>query len=525
MREAAMDKDLQLSLDPGQQKRLASMRKDLLRESDVRRFDPRPLAVLRKYVAHPVVEREIDDIVNYLHDLHDPEGRPFCKSLKRYSDMEEVWDNFQKEEKDSFMWNRHARRALQKVISRYAKAKLTMIEPQTDEQVQDLLQDWTTSAGWEKILTGKLHKVEYLPGIQATLAEEISAAKARGSFGKPILPGTRCQGGGAFNKDGSYTNTCKMKTRPINMVDLYVVLAEAMFGKPLSSWLKSYAYSNIGKPDAWTSRWVHHQQMCGRSFISLDYSKYDSTIPSWLIHAAFQVIKSAFAGLDDELLSVIEHDFIHKTLITGTGTIEVHHGNPSGSNLTAIVNGICNEIMTETWADWLGFDLEFNVMGDDNLIYFVRTNGVTIDEEMKNRIGSYISHNFGVKVNLDKTNWGSYSDDPEYLSRWWTPSGPYRPTGDIIAMMCYPERFRNYEKKVDGHFIITPELIVFSMILGYPATMRKIMDVDRFTAETKLGKQTVAMSAEAIRELPWNVRTWIESESEGRHRIKALNVA
>lgn len=508
-----------LALDSGSTKRLIARQKALKRESTGRLFQREAAEVLRTYQLYPWCSKVIDDTLDYLYSLKDDEGRPYCKSIKRYSDLESTWAAFQAPERDSFMWNVHARRALDKVKRRYSAAHLTMLTPNSDKDVSRLIADWSTSPGFEGVVNPKLDKTlkhpkitkrAYLSGSCDELKRRCREAKLRGTFSDLIIPATRSQASGAFNEDGSFTGTCKMKTRLVNMVSLFHVLAEAMFGAPLGDWLVNYKYSNIGWNSSDTTRWVNQQRMQGRSFLSLDYSKYDMTIPSWLIHSAFEVMRCAFDKYDSGLLDVVEHDFIHKYMLTGDGVIYVHHGNPSGSALTAIINGICNEIITETWLDKFGVTAEFNIMGDDNLIYLIKQPTTPIDQFL-NDVADYVTHNFGIVVNPLKCNIGNYRMEPKYLSTWWKEDGPYRPIQEVIAMLTYGERRREFGKIDEfGHQVITPELLVYSMIISYPATMRRFIDVPRFMIETKLDDRYFYESAALRREIPYALRVRYE---------------
>jgi hypothetical protein len=98
-------------------------------------------------------------------------------------------------------------------------------------------------------------------------------------------------------------------------VALSLSVAEAKFVWPIEEYfLKKYEHSAIGKSDNHITWWVNVQRSRFRNFISLDYSKFDSTIPAWLIHAAFTIIRAAFVEMDERLLDVLENDFTHKTL-------------------------------------------------------------------------------------------------------------------------------------------------------------------------------------------------------------------
>jgi hypothetical protein len=379
-----------------------------------------------------------------------------------------------------------------------------MREYSSDEDIYNSVTDWSTASGWTAIAEGLRKKVDVLGDVFKVYANREAAAKQVGSFETPIVCGTRTQGSGAYDESGARTGTWKSKKRAVFMVDVYTIIAESKFGAPLNEWLKSYPYTAIGKDDKWIEHWVNSCRQEGFSFISLDYSKYDSTIPSWLIRSAFDVIRAAFHEYDEDLLSVIEEDFINKNIVTADEVIHVSHGNPSGSRLTAIVNGICNEIMTETWMQALKIRGVCNIMGDDNLCYL---NVVRVDDALVSSISQYIVHNFGVKVNADKSNWGSYAQDPEYLSRFWGYSGPYRSQGEVISLIAYPERFRFYDRE---DAVLTPEMILYSYVLAYRRTMYELIDVERFLRDIDFSFTKLAWTKQQREAVPYNIRVHVE---------------
>jgi hypothetical protein len=488
--------------DSGQRTRLRDYRKRLACDSSKRVFDDRSLAVLLAYARDP---GKIKSEVRYLENLSNADGELFSRSLGHYSDIKAQFDNFAKPEKSSFRWNRHMQKGVAIVGARYAKAKLRMRKYHSVDDIYESVTDWSTATGFESIRSGRRKKVELLSDAFEVLIEKETEAKENGSFGEPIICGSRTQGSGAYDDHGRRTHTWKPKKRAVFIVGPYQIMSESRFGAPLNDWLRNYPYTAIGKDDHWLLDWVAKQKRAGRNFISLDYSKYDSTIPSWLIHAAFEVLAGAFDEYDCELLKVIEEDFINKNIITPDDVLHVTHGNPSGSRLTAVINGICNEIITETWLDAFQLKAVYNIMGDDNLIYFTEVADVSIA-----LIGQYIEHNFGIKVNLDKCNSGNCRQDPEYLSRYWSDAGAWRWEGDVISLICYPEKFRPYDRLKKQGIVLTPELIIYSYILAYPVTMRKLMDVDQFMRDGHIRLSTISWTKEQREAVPYNVRSFVE---------------
>ena len=499
--KAISESKLKLRLsDSGSTSRLNSYRKGVTFQDEVKRiYDPRAVAVLKEYALDP---SKIDSELEYLRNLTNEDGEKFCRSIGKYADMEKQFSNFQLPEKASFRWNRHFKRAVAKVGARYAKAKLSMLHYQSDEDVYNAVTDWSTATGFTALETGNRKKVDVLSNICSVLLDKEEEAKQKGTFDAPLVCARRTQGAGAYDEKGRRTNTWKSKKRAVFPVDVYEVCSESRFGAPLNEFLMSYEYSNIGKDDRWTTQWVTNKRNKGLSFISFDYSKYDSTIPSWLIHSAFDIIRGAFVSYDGELLSVIEEDFINKNIITRDGVIHVSHGNPSGSRLTAIINGICNEIITETWADKFGVEVVYNIMGDDNLVYMYY-----VDDALVTQISQYITHNFGITVNADKSNFGTWQDEPEYLSRFWSYDGPWRWDGEVISLIAYPETFREYDRK---DVVLTPEMIVYSYVLAYRKTMLHLIDVSRFLRDVNLSFTKLEWTKEQREAVPYNLRLVVE---------------
>lgn len=499
---AINESQLKNSLDSGSTKRLESFRKRLSSDDHRRIFDYDVAEVIKRYSLKP---ESIDEEIDYLYNLSENRNGiiiPFSRSYKSYDMMKETWMSFMLPEKSSFAWNEHFQEAFQRVCGRYPH-KLKALVYSSDEDIRDATTDLSTSSGWTGVVTGKMHKSDVISGSYARLNAKIEEALTKGSFNCPVLPAVRTQCSGEYDESGVRTYQCKHKTRPVWMTDVYQFFAERMFSKPLTEWLKSYNYSAVGKDDSFISQWVHGNQIDGNSYISLDYSKYDSTIPSWLALKAFDVIEQSFE-LDirqKSLLHVLANDFISKNLITADGVYHISHGDPSGSGFTTIVNGICNELITETWRSYLGIPyLNYLIMGDDNLIY----SSSKIDGGI---VASYIMHNFGVKVNLDKTTSGGRYSSPQFLSRLWTTNGPYRNPNILLSMLIYPERAREYNKIQE----LSPEIIVYSYLLAYEAGMRELIDIERFRNDFYPKLKSIRWSQALLREFPYNLRTVVEN--------------
>lgn len=511
--KAINESDLRNRLDSESTKRLDSYQAHLLQGSDHYFRDKHVLRRISEY-ALPGKQEWLQGEFDYLSNLTNSEGRHYCRSYGEYDWLQDQFDHFKLPEKPSFRWNQNYQKAVEIVKARYAGANLRMVNYSCDEDVYDAVTDWSTATGWTRIVTGKQRKEQVLGGICSSLLERETRARSDGSFNVPIICATRTQASGAYyHVSGERTYNFKQKMRAVFMVDVYTVASESRFGKPMNEWISDYKYSAIGKDFRWIKLWIDKQRDNNMSWISLDYSKYDSTIPGWLIKSAFEVLAAAFRVYDEKLLWVLCEDFVNKNIVVGDEVFFTNHGNPSGSRLTALVNGICNEIITETWMQKFGIThASYNIMGDDNLIFLQRH----VDEDFIEQVASYISHNFGVVVNTAKTEFDNVSVSPEYLSNTWMWTGPCRPVGELLERLFFPERWRDYGKgelqEVMQAGDLTPDHIIFSYCQMYPNIMNKFMDVGRFRADFTRGNTPIKWTAEQARSIPYVMRTYMESK-------------
>jgi hypothetical protein len=301
-------------------------------------------------------------------------------------------------------------------------------------------------------------------------------------------------------------------------VAMDISVSEARGVYPLEEdFLKTYSRTAIGKNDDYILRWINHQRARGWCWISIDFSKFDSTIPAWLLKAAFTIARAAFKVKDERLFDVWEHDFIHKTLILSDRMLEIHHGTPSGSRFTSVINGIVNEIITESVLAKFSLEGTFMCMGDDNLLFL----NCPVSDGLVKEIAQYISKVFGITVHPHKCSFGTYANNPEFLSREWTQRGPWRPMEEILSLAMYPERFRDYgEKDVDGQYLRTPQQVLEGYWMGYKLNFEDFLK----PSILEQGMHTIDFkrdySEAKLETLSYHLRTWYERE---HHRYKWLN--
>lgn len=466
--EAVSEAELQNSLASGSKKRLRTFRRLLAKDRDNVIFDDRVLKVLKEYCYDLANLRKVRD---YLSQLKDDDGVGYSQSRRQYSHLERAFSFFQEEDHPSFRWNRNYQAALKILRDEFSQLRLKRVRITCDDDIRNILPKTDTHSGWSFILTGQRYKGDYLDGATKNYFNVERTARENKSFNCPILPGTRTQGSGAFEEDGSFTHTCKHKTRLVSMIDIWQIIAECMYAVPIQRYMGSKNwYAGGSSMEQIANVIATYRSQYGR-YISLDYSHYDQSISSWLIEDAFDIIKTAFVDVDEELWSIIVNDFIHKNFITKDGVIHSDKGVPSGSMFTQIIDSVVNRIMILTYFTSINARVDMIIMGDDNLMYFDRD--IKVED-----LCSYLTKNFGIVTNPDKSSHGMSKQHPEFLSRVWKFDGQHRNENVLIGKLLYPERFRNYDlDRTD------PYVVVLSYIFAYRPSMYQLIDVERFLDE------------------------------------------
>lgn len=486
-------------LDPGSTKRLRDYSTSLSNDREKINHDAHVERLLFQYVRD---KAQLQDIRMYLRHVKDADGYPFSQSLKQYSKLTKQVYRFAEEQVSSFRWNKNYQKALKVVESWFSSTRsLNPLCYSSDSDIKDALDKTDTHSGWNYILTGSKKKGENMTNVLRKYRKEESDAISNGSFNKPILIGTRTQCSGAFeDESGKPTGTCKHKTRLVSMIDMYQIIAECRFAVPIQrvmSRMNSYAG---GKDNREISTILLNYRRKYSSSLTVDYSSYDQTVPSWLIQDAFSVLRGLFKPLsvkDSALFDVIVSDFINKNFVLSpTEVVYARKGIPSGSRFTQIIGTVCNWIMITTFLIARGLEGDMIVMGDDNIIF----THVVIDRV---ELASYLEHNFGVEVNPDKMSECLTSEDPWFLSRKWMKFGEWRHPNVLISKLKYPERWRDYEPRSSP---LKPEHIIYSYILTYANGMNELMYTDKFVRDFNLTPRSLPQ--EVLRQMAYADRAF-----------------
>lgn len=441
-----------------QQNRLSSYQGNISTDKDPKVFDGH----MYRYLLSVTTDTAwLEKTKNYLDSIG------WNQSKYSSSAIREQAERFTEEDHPWFGWNKNYIAAKESLTQEFELFHLYSLQYDGNDNIEDYLPREDTHAGWSYIETGKKEKGEYREGLFQNYSQEVEIAKAEGSFNKPILVGTRTQANNPFNEDGSYKNEYVDKTRLVSMIDIYQIMAEVVFAKRLQTKLSTVPWYAGGKNDTSIHYLVRHWAELFKYWLSIDYSKYDQTISSWLIRDAFDVIRAAYkydAKFDDELFKIVREDFINKVICLGWDELyESSKGVPSGSMFTQLVDSIVNRLMITTYMNAKGIkEFEMMIMGDDNIVY----TKVLVDTT---DLSGYLDRNFGIEMHPDKCKAGICGfQDPQFLSREWTFKGVYRLPELLVAKLLYPERFRDYHNNVGMH----PSMIVYCYRESFPLGMK-----------------------------------------------------
>lgn len=463
---------LQSSLATEPANRLKSFRRNLAitRGMNSRNYDSKVIDLLRSYANDPT---DVDDQLNYLYQLKDESGFKFSRNLKIYSTTEDALRGFASSNHPYYGWNIHYRNAKMRLLNELSLSKLSPLQYYNDDDIIEAIPKLSTHSGYTYIESGRKCKGDNLSNIYVRYSELEEKAIVDGSFNRPLLIGFRTQASGEFDDLGHQTGRCKHKLRVISMVDIMVIIAELRFAKPFQSYFSQRMLYAGGKDEGQIGRIITDARNKFSAYYSIDYSRFDQSLSNWLIYDAFQIVKSCFHPMnerDESLFNVIINDFINKTFICSEGDVISHKGVPSGSMFTQIIDSICNLLMIYTFLDYKNLSGFSIVMGDDNLLFTTDSHG----EDRLSEIQSYLGRLFGVTINAEKSSSGKTSEDPEFLSRYWTSYGRWRHPHQLLSRLAYPERYRNYNDD------ITPAHVILAFVLSYNLGMQQLIDVTKF---------------------------------------------
>jgi hypothetical protein len=231
------------------------------------------------------------------------------------------------------------------------------------------------------------------------------------------------------------------KTRLVWGYPLEMTIMESRFARPfINEMLQRRTPMAFGMTKCELGAYIHRYIIeSGGRIVAMDYSRYDTTLSRTMIRAAFRIIATWFDKTDlgqygwDKII----HYFIHTPIVMPDGHLYrgKHHGVPSGSYFTQVVDSICNVALCYALSERFGFSLSKRslfVLGDDVLM------SVVGDVDL-NKWADYLGK-FGLKLNVDKT----LLDRVHFLGAFWDKGKPDVPIQEIVNKAVFPEHYRDY---------------------------------------------------------------------------------
>lgn len=255
------------------------------------------------------------------------------------------------------------------------------------------------------------------------------------------------------------------KVRPVWAYPIQVISAEAMFSYPILDGLVS---QKIGHHTAYGMEmmkggmaWLHSQLLKLKSkskhakILLTDFSRFDSTVPAWIIRDCFQIIKEKldFSRISKNneiyvqppeygirIFNKLVNYFINTPIRNIDGRrLEKDHGIPSGSMFTNIIGTMVNFLVSRTLYKTLIGKAYFDVyFGDDALIAFPEHCIINVDDLAKCCLDT-----FGMIINTKKSYWTSNYNNVHFLGYYNHKGSCYKPTRELIASMLMPQYFKD----------------------------------------------------------------------------------
>nr|BBQ05104.1 RNA-dependent RNA polymerase [Hubei partiti-like virus 22] len=248
----------------------------------------------------------------------------------------------------------------------------------------------------------------------------------------------------------------KNKVRLVWAYPLDMILLESKYVQPL---LEAMIDQKIGTSVAYGAetqrggmKWLNKQltECPNMSYVCLDFSNFDQTIPPWLIRTAFDILEECFdihtvEGPDGERKTdatmvsrewrAIRDYFINTPLRMEDGTRFLKKGGvPSGSCFTNLIDSIVNLIVVRYClkATTTYYPSFLCVLGDDSVSAVLGK--VNIDN-----IAKCAKEKFGMVVNVTKSYWTTNPQNVQFLGYYNYYGYPSRDEEPMLAGLLLPD--------------------------------------------------------------------------------------
>nr|WRQ64723.1 RNA-dependent RNA polymerase [Durnavirales sp.] len=229
------------------------------------------------------------------------------------------------------------------------------------------------------------------------------------------------------------------KVRLVWGYPLSMTLLEARFARPLiQRFLSLRTPMTFGLVKHQLGARVLESQRNGFTY-GLDFSKFDSSLPTRIMHTAFEILKTHFSlNPENEVVwEKVVNYFHHTTILMPDGFVyQKHCGVPSGSYFTQLVGSIANYIiiqyMVMVVAGRAVDDRLVNVIGDDSLF--------TLSQRLDLEKFARVAKELGMTLNILKSGIYGPTEAPSFVGHEWHAGIPDRAKSEIIKRMIFPER-------------------------------------------------------------------------------------
>lgn len=292
----------------------------------------------------------------------------------------------------------------------------------------------------------------------------------------------------------------EQKVRAVWGYPATVTFGEAVFAVPL---IKAYqAYPSpiaYGYETACGGMKRLHNTFSLKHKYGLDFSKFDKTVPAWLIRIAFSILLDNLDlmhyqgyGTADvtktlRMFKYIEEYFIRTPVRLANGERYLKtSGVASGSYFTQLIDSIVNYIILL----WLCFDQgitpgEMKVLGDDSIF--------ETHKELDMERCTELITSIGMKLNLEKSGYSTNLGDLSFLGYKINDGIPTKPLEDWLASLVYPEQpdrdYDDFASRVLGLFYANASVnstfdIICRTILRRPFKMKLSLSMERMLLHT-----------------------------------------
>lgn len=175
---------------------------------------------------------------------------------------------------------------------------------------------------------------------------------------------------------------------------------------------------------------------------SFDWSKFDATVPGFLISWAFNMIKEWF-DVDtfpefEEYWDTVTRYFITAPIVMPDGHIYAgkRSGIPSGSYFTSLIGSLVNLLVIEWMSEESGVPIaKVAVLGDDSIVAYHRAPGLEL-------FGNY-ALKLGMKLKVVDRNFRRARGRVKgfhYLGHSWNKGRPVRPLEETLQRIVFHEK-------------------------------------------------------------------------------------